>query len=304
MTALDPNGSISRRTSFHNIVNSRGIGLNLPKAPGDRRNTGDLPTPGTATQTHPLDLGPMQSRLASLSINPLGAHQSGMVSPLPTLTGHHQPGPTMIQTPQGLSIPAATTRSVNSNDQNPPCNTLYVGNLPVNTKEEELRNLFQRAHGYKRMSFRTKPNSGPMCFVEFDDITCATLALRELDGQRLSNSTSSGIRLSYSKNPLGVRSQNNPNNYQQQQQHHHHHHQQHHPPSSTGHSIKQQQQHLNGSSVDSTVQTFHSAGIIHSHVPPPLASPSVTNSATSFLDTVVGLSQGQLAAIKRLYYAD
>ncbi|KAJ3015494.1 hypothetical protein HKX48_004570 [Thoreauomyces humboldtii] len=89
-------------------------------------------------------------------------------------------------------------------DHNPPCNTLYVGNLPPDTSEEELRQLFLHCPGYKRLCFRGRPN-GPMCFVEFDDVQCATQALFQLYGNPLSNSTKGGIRLSYSKNPLGVR---------------------------------------------------------------------------------------------------
>ncbi|KAK5634030.1 hypothetical protein RRF57_009744 [Xylaria bambusicola] len=94
---------------------------------------------------------------------------------------------------------------VNPADQNPPCNTLYVGNLPVDTSEEELKAMFQKQRGYKRLCFRTKQN-GPMCFVEFEDITLATRALHECYGKLLHNSVKGGIRLSFSKNPLGVRS--------------------------------------------------------------------------------------------------
>ena len=88
--------------------------------------------------------------------------------------------------------------------ENPPCNTLYVGNLPVTATEEELWVLFSPCRGFKRLSFRLKPN-GPMCFVEFEDITCATEAMETLYGTMLSCSVKGGIRLSYSKNPLGVR---------------------------------------------------------------------------------------------------
>ncbi|WEW55921.1 cell cycle RNA binding protein whi3 [Emydomyces testavorans] len=98
-----------------------------------------------------------------------------------------------------LSYPA-----VNPADQNPPCNTLYVGNLPPDTSEDELKALFSKQRGYKRMIFRQKPN-GPICFVEFDDISWATKSLKELYGYELSNSVKGGIRLSFSKNPLGVR---------------------------------------------------------------------------------------------------
>lgn len=100
---------------------------------------------------------------------------------------------------------AAQFPPVNPADQNAPCNTLYVGNLPIDTSEDELKTIFTRARGYKRMCFRTKQN-GPMCFVEFEDTGYATVALNELYGTLLHNSTKGGIRLSYSKNPLGVRS--------------------------------------------------------------------------------------------------
>ncbi|KAF9087404.1 hypothetical protein BGX23_008159 [Mortierella sp. AD031] len=103
----------------------------------------------------------------------------------------------------GLASPAFRA-PVNPGDQNPPCNTLYVGNLPMNTSEEELRTLFSRCVGYRRLCFRTKSN-GPMCFVEFENVECATQALNDLYGNPLSNSVKGGIRLSYSKNPLGVR---------------------------------------------------------------------------------------------------
>lgn len=99
----------------------------------------------------------------------------------------------------------------NPADQNPPCNTLYVGNLPPDTSEDELKELFSSRRGYKRLCFRTKAN-GPMCFVEFEDVNYATRALEELYGFGLSNSVKGGIRLSFSKNPLGVRSNNNNNN--------------------------------------------------------------------------------------------
>ncbi|TIA18063.1 hypothetical protein D6C81_05249 [Aureobasidium pullulans] len=95
----------------------------------------------------------------------------------------------------------------NPADQHPPCNTLYVGNLPLHTSEDELKSLFSKARGFKRLCFRTKAN-GPMCFVEFEDVTYASHALHELYGVQLHNSYKGGIRVSFSKNPLGVRSDN------------------------------------------------------------------------------------------------
>ncbi|KAJ3100053.1 hypothetical protein HDU97_002537 [Phlyctochytrium planicorne] len=97
-------------------------------------------------------------------------------------------------------------------DQNPPCNTLYVGNLPNNANEEELRQMFSKCVGYRRLCFRQRPPNGPMCFVEFDDVTCAHQALLDLHGNPLTNSVKGGIRLSFSKNPLGIRQIGNGNN--------------------------------------------------------------------------------------------
>ncbi|EGO28126.1 hypothetical protein SERLADRAFT_462668 [Serpula lacrymans var. lacrymans S7.9] len=116
-------------------------------------------------------------------------------------------------------------------DQNPPINTLYVGNLPTvgggypsGYLEEALRDLFSRRSGYRKLCFRQKSN-GPMCFVEFEDVSFATKALNELYGNTLSGLVKNGgIRLSYSKNPLGVRTPTSAGNgstslQQQQQQH-------------------------------------------------------------------------------------
>jgi hypothetical protein len=102
------------------------------------------------------------------------------------------------------SVSSIAHRPSNPADQNPPCNTLYVGNLPPNTSEDELRQLFAQCRGYKRMCFRNKPQ-GPMCFVEFDDVMLATHALNEYQGHCLTTSVKGGIRLSYSKNPLFIK---------------------------------------------------------------------------------------------------
>lgn len=116
-----------------------------------------------------------------------------------------------------LSLLARVPPPANPADQNPPCNTLYVGNLPPDATEHELRQLFSGQRGFRRLSFRNKNNNGnghgPMCFVEFEDVAYATRALAELYGRQLpransSHSNKGGIRLSFSKNPLGVRGPN------------------------------------------------------------------------------------------------
>ncbi|KAH9939249.1 uncharacterized protein BXZ73DRAFT_43924 [Epithele typhae] len=132
-----------------------------------------------------------------------------------------------------LPSPASGTSSGggrNGADQNPPINTLYVGNLPTSTSpggtshrllESQLREFFSTKPGFRNLCFRQKSNS-PMCFVEFEDVAHATRALYTLSGDTLGGLVrNGGIRLSYSKNPLGVRtpgSGGNGSSLQQQQQ--------------------------------------------------------------------------------------
>ncbi|PVU97749.1 hypothetical protein BB559_001928 [Furculomyces boomerangus] len=159
------------------------------------------------------DLQSIRQRLNSLNINTNFMNSVGMQpsvsSPMSAITGMPSSGLVSGVPPAPGLSKVVKTRSSNFNDQNPPCNTLYVGNLPIGTQEEELRKLFENSVGYKRLCFRTKPNSGPMCFVEFNTVENASSALRDYDGKMLSTSATSGIRLSYSKNPLGVRSNQN-----------------------------------------------------------------------------------------------
>ncbi|TVY45619.1 Cell wall integrity protein [Lachnellula subtilissima] len=157
------------------------------------------------------------SRMAGLSLNtnsaagtaPLSAFQQ----PLSSITNTNPMSPTTLTNggpPANYQLGSQHYQRhnfppVNPADQNPPCNTLYVGNLPIDTSEDELKAMFSKQRGYKRLCFRTKQN-GPMCFVEFEDVSFATKALHELYGHPLHNSIKGGIRLSFSKNPLGVRS--------------------------------------------------------------------------------------------------
>ncbi|KAJ3752156.1 hypothetical protein EV360DRAFT_55719 [Lentinula raphanica] len=112
------------------------------------------------------------------------------------------------------SLPSSLSGITSNVDQNPPINTLYVGNLPISPPpmgyppdilEESLRELFRTRPGYKRLSFKQK-HTGPMCFVEFEDVNAATKTINELYGNTLNGLVKGGgIRLSYSKNPLGIR---------------------------------------------------------------------------------------------------
>lgn len=152
--------------------------------------TNGISPPAIPNYASPRSGAPIQSPTPSMAMSSHG------------MPGGMTPNPTFQQFNQ--HYPRPNYPPVNPADQNPPCNTLYVGNLPIDTSEDELKAMFSKQRGYKRLCFRTKQN-GPMCFVEFEDVSFATKALNELYGYPLHNSVKGGIRLSFSKNPLGVR---------------------------------------------------------------------------------------------------
>ncbi|ORY85019.1 hypothetical protein BCR37DRAFT_257024 [Protomyces lactucae-debilis] len=205
---------------------------------------------------------------AGIGFNPASAKQhAGMTNNAyaamnPTATGFvvgNRLGPAFINT--------------NPADQNPPCNTLYVGNLPLATTEEELKSLFSRQQGYRRLCYRTKSN-GPMCFVEFEDVHYAIQALKLLQGVILSSSIKGGIRLSFSKNPLGVRKMDAgqgfvPQQQSQQQQHHHHHH---------SHTLQQHQQHGQSGALMGQHAHMGAPGHLLNNGYAPLAPPGLASS--------------------------
>ncbi|KAJ8653565.1 hypothetical protein O0I10_010805 [Lichtheimia ornata] len=159
------------------------------------------PPPTSFLQTLPEE--PMTALPESCSLD---ARLNGLsISTSTTTSNGGLPSPGITSpTFRSFAIPPSMATAAAAADQHPPCNTLYVGNLPHNTNEEELRAMFSQCIGYQRLCFSNKHN-GPMCFVEFDDVACATHAMQDLYGKMLSNSTKGGIRLSFSKNPLGVR---------------------------------------------------------------------------------------------------
>ncbi|KDQ64155.1 hypothetical protein JAAARDRAFT_43328 [Jaapia argillacea MUCL 33604] len=153
---------------------------------------------------------------------------NGRMDDLPNSIGELALSTSQGSTSPQLPSPASGASSGRSNpgDQNPPINTLYVGNLPTSPTaptgypptylEDNLRELFSKRPGYRKLCFRQKSN-GPMCFVEFEDVHHAAKALGELYGNTLNGLVKGGgIRLSYSKNPLGVRTPTGTNGQQSQ----------------------------------------------------------------------------------------
>ncbi|GAA5950331.1 hypothetical protein JCM3765_004509 [Sporobolomyces pararoseus] len=161
---------------------------------------------------------PQQSKSSSQSL-PYGFHGSQLVPAIvrpQTLAQQQASSKIASQHQAQIAAAQAYARTLNPADMNAPKNTLYVGGLPAilpsltgpfsaSHLEDSLRNAFSRCPGFKRLQFRSKSN-GPIVFVEFEDTAYATRAMNEMYGYTLGGLVKGGIRLSYSKNPLGVRS--------------------------------------------------------------------------------------------------
>eukprot|EP01099_Mayorella_cantabrigiensis_P001499 TRINITY_DN165_c0_g1_i2.p2 TRINITY_DN165_c0_g1~~TRINITY_DN165_c0_g1_i2.p2 ORF type:complete len:316 (-),score=56.20 TRINITY_DN165_c0_g1_i2:154-1101(-) len=96
--------------------------------------------------------------------------------------------------------------------RNPPCNTLFVGNLGTGTSEQELREVFGRYPGFRRLRLNSKPgpNGGAVCFVEYQDAACSTHSMNGLQGwPPRSSDRPGGMRIEYAKNRMGEMSQRN-----------------------------------------------------------------------------------------------
>lgn len=224
-----------------NLSLNNGINMNNMAPTSGSSNHSNKGSPPGASSLPPYMASGGSSNASNSNMSPGTSHAApGLAFPLMQAPPSAGPPPSSgapsgtAPLPSGPPYGRGAFPPVNPADQNPPCNTLYVGNLPLDTSEEELKAMFAKQRGYKRLCFRTKQN-GPMCFVEFEDVTFATKALHELYGQPLHNSVKGGIRLSFSKNPLGVRSgqivpppPNNPNGHHGG--HHHPHHPHHGPP--------------------------------------------------------------------------
>lgn len=102
--------------------------------------------------------------------------------------------------PTTYAIPARVN-ILNTKD-NPPCNTLFIGNLGEKTSEAELRALFAGQPGFRQMKVLRQGKS-TVCFVEMQDIPSASNVHSALQGAVLNTSDRGGLRIQYSKNPFG-----------------------------------------------------------------------------------------------------
>ncbi|XP_050894449.1 cell wall integrity protein scw1 isoform X2 [Lathyrus oleraceus] len=110
-----------------------------------------------------------------------------------------------VPMPASVSIAAPSSYvAVQNTKDNPPCNTLFIGNLGENINEEEVRGLFSVQPGFKQMKI-LRQERHTVCFIEFEDVNSATNVHHNLQGAVIPSSGSIGMRIQYSKNPFGKR---------------------------------------------------------------------------------------------------
>ncbi|CDO73839.1 hypothetical protein BN946_scf185015.g168, partial [Trametes cinnabarina] len=178
-------------------------------------------------------VGQISASLPNSTASSVSGSQSGhddeLVKSVGALALSTETGSTSPQLPSPASG-SSSQAGRNGSDHNPPINTLYVGNLPTSTSpggytlnflEDRLRTCSRRQPGYRKLCSVRRATVRSL--RQFENVEYASKALNDLYGDTLNGLVrNGGIRLSYSKNPLGVRTPNSGGNgpsLQQQQQH-------------------------------------------------------------------------------------
>lgn len=110
-----------------------------------------------------------------------------------------------VGAPQGAVMAPVQPRGyapITNTKDNPPCNTLFIGNLGDQVNEAEMRGLFCHQPGFQQLKLVRGPK-GMSCFIEFLDMPTAMAVHDAQQGAILASSDRGGIRIQYSKNPFG-----------------------------------------------------------------------------------------------------
>ncbi|KAM1010732.1 hypothetical protein ACFX13_046913 [Malus domestica] len=116
-----------------------------------------------------------------------------MAPPPPTYDpyGGYPVPPVQMHPPPPVPAPSSYVPVLNTKD-NPPCNTLFIGNLGETINEEELRGLFSSQPGFKQMKI-LRQERHTVCFIEFEDVNSATNVHHALQGAVIPSSGSDGF---------------------------------------------------------------------------------------------------------------
>ncbi|CAM8898740.1 unnamed protein product [Rhodiola kirilowii] len=109
--------------------------------------------------------------------------------------GGYSMAPVPMSAPAPIPAPSSYVPIQNVKD-NPPCNTLFIGNLGENINEEELRGLISGQPGFKQMKV-LRQERHTVCFIEFEDVNSAANVHRNLQGAVIPSSGSVGMRIQY-----------------------------------------------------------------------------------------------------------
>lgn len=88
--------------------------------------------------------------------------------------------------------------------QNPPCNTLFIGNLTDGVDEDELKEVFSTEPGFQQLKL-AHTKKGISAFIEFENVETAVECHKSKQGIVLKSSERGPIRVQFSKNPFGYR---------------------------------------------------------------------------------------------------
>ncbi|KAG5538073.1 hypothetical protein RHGRI_025232 [Rhododendron griersonianum] len=110
--------------------------------------------------------------------------------------------PVPMPPPAPVAAPSSYVPVQNIKD-NPPCNTLFIGNLGENVNEDELRGLFIMQPGFKQMKV-LRQERHTVCFIEFEDVNSATNVHHALQGAVIPSSSSIGMRIQYPSHSYNI----------------------------------------------------------------------------------------------------
>ncbi|PON71031.1 Splicing factor-like protein [Trema orientale] len=121
---------------------------------------------------------------------PVWGHHGYMAPPPPPFDpyGVYPVPPVPMPAPAPVPAPSSYVPVQNTKD-NPPCNTLFIGNLGENINEEELRGLFSVQPGFKQMKI-LRQERHTVCFIEFEDVNSASNVHHSLQGAVIPSSGS------------------------------------------------------------------------------------------------------------------
>ncbi|RXI09639.1 hypothetical protein DVH24_028863, partial [Malus domestica] len=133
-----------------------------------------------------------------------------MAPPPPTYDpyGGYPVPPVQMHPPPPVPAPSSYVPVLNTKD-NPPCNTLFIGNLGETINEEELRGLFSSQPGFKQMKI-LRQERHTVCFIEFEDVNSATNVHHALQGAVIPSSGSDGFLFCVLYDPMLSQIDQNP----------------------------------------------------------------------------------------------